>query len=307
MKLNQTLGIDFDASWHGAATLKNRNPKHVAKMFFKERTAHHRSCISQNGVIEDQGGEFISDMNGLFEQHGVTEKHGGLLDTMWRKLISECDRRGLWIAGICLQATSNAKNSTMTHWSRISWTEEQSGICRRYTKKLSMSVLGNDGKAWKASHIRAATKAKLLRNDALDIVRRVMFKQAPTVSWWSPNLTQGRKQERWRGPASKPDAKLKVKKRVKRVFLKNETPEKKAQTTAQKTELQPEASRAIKDVTGERLHPLRKIYELTMYCEEVVFPSDERSSKRTQQEDAAGGRSITTDIRSRRKQQEDKD
>ena len=69
--------------------------------------------------------------------------------------------------------------------------------------------------AWKASQIRTAAKVMLLRNDAMDKVRRAMLRQAPTVIGdvtpgsriycWSPNPMRGRKRqdaERWRGPAT---------------------------------------------------------------------------------------------------------
>ena len=82
--------IDFGTSWHVAVILKNRKPKHVAKMFFKEWVSHYGV---PNEVVVDQGREFMSYLNDLFEQHGidsravgaqapwqhgVTERHGGL-------------------------------------------------------------------------------------------------------------------------------------------------------------------------------------------------------------------------------------
>ena len=45
--------VDFGTSWHDAALWKNRNPKHVAKMFFKEWIAHYGV---PNEAIVDQGG-----------------------------------------------------------------------------------------------------------------------------------------------------------------------------------------------------------------------------------------------------------
>ena len=68
-------------------------------------------------VIVDQGGEFTSYLNDLFEQHGidsralgahapwqhgVTERHGGLLGTMWRKMVYEHYVEGSWQCVVCL-------------------------------------------------------------------------------------------------------------------------------------------------------------------------------------------------------------
>ena len=125
------------------------------------------------------------------------------------------------MAGVCLSAILNAKNSTMT---RTGMTPEQSvfGRSKRFTElsntdddQVLMNVLGNHGMAWKTSQIRTAAKVMLLRNDAMDKVRRAMLRQASTVIgevmpgsrvyFWSPNPMRGRKRQdakRWRGPAT---------------------------------------------------------------------------------------------------------
>ena len=92
-------------------------------MFFKEWIAHYGV---PREVIVDEGGEFAGYMNELFEQHGidfravganatwqhgVTERHGGLLGTMWRKLVYEHGIDGSWQSTICLSAILNAKNT----------------------------------------------------------------------------------------------------------------------------------------------------------------------------------------------------
>ena len=149
-------------------------------MFFKEWIAHYGV---PNEVVVDQGGEFMSYLNDLFEQHGidsravgaqapwqhgVTERHGGLLGTMWRKMAYEFGIKGAWMDGVCLSAILNAKNSTMT---RNGMTLEQSVFRRslRFTElsntdddQVLMSVLDNHGLAWKASQIRTAAKVILL-------------------------------------------------------------------------------------------------------------------------------------------------
>ena len=339
--------VDYGTSWHMASFLKNRTPKHVAKVFFKDWIAHYGV---PDEIVIDQGGEFQGYLNSFMEQygidsravganaawqHGVVERHGGLLGTMWRKLVYEHDVKGIGMATIALSAIINAKNSTM---SRNGMTPEQAvfGRSLKFTElsntdddEVMMSVLGSHGLAWKASQIRTAAKVMLLRNDALDKVRRAMLRQAPTVIgevlpgsrvyFWSANPMKGRRRqdaERWRGPAtviaresqgryylswrgtvllvakeqmryattletaaadkiakdlnltaqkdnksyldvSDQGAKPKIdKRRVKKDFLKKDS--RKTKVRPQPTPLNPEAKRAIRNVTGDeqpRLQP----------------------------------------------------
>ena len=124
-----------------AAFLKNRHPKHVSKVIFKEWFAHYGVPYE---IVVDQGGEFSGYFNTLLEQygidsravganapwqHGVVERHGGLLGTMWRKLVYEFDVKGSWMATVCLASIINAKKSTMT---RNGMTPEQAVFGRSY-------------------------------------------------------------------------------------------------------------------------------------------------------------------------------
>ena len=85
----------------------------------------------------DQGGEFQGYLIKLMEefgidsrvvganaawQHGIVERHGGLLGTLWRKVVYDFHVKGSGMAAISLSAILNAKNSTM---SRIGATPEQ--------------------------------------------------------------------------------------------------------------------------------------------------------------------------------------
>ena len=205
----------------------------MAKVLFKEWFAHYGV---PNEIVVDQGGEFMGYLNELFEQHGidsraigahahwqhgVSERHGGLLGTMWDKLVYEFDVKGSWMAAIALASICNAKNTTMT---RNGMTPEQAvfgrslrftQLCNNDDDQVLMSVLGSHGMAWKASQIRTAAKIMLLSNDAMDKVRRAMLRQAPAVIgevmpgsrvyFWSPHRMKSRGRQdakKWRGPAT---------------------------------------------------------------------------------------------------------
>ena len=84
--------------WHVAVLIKNRKPRHVAKKILMDWIAHYGV---PDEIVIDQGGEFQGYFNSMCEQmgidtrvvgsgapwqHGVAERHGGILGTIWRKI-----------------------------------------------------------------------------------------------------------------------------------------------------------------------------------------------------------------------------
>ena len=174
-------------------------------------------------IVVDQGGEFKSYFNNLCEQmgietrivgagtawqHGVAERHGGLLGTMWRKLVYEHDIKGEFMSGFF---DSRQTPEQAVFGRSLKFTE----VTNRDDDEVMMGVLGRHGFAWKASQVRTAAKMALLERDVTVKVRRAMLRQAPTVIgdvcpgtrvyFWSAHPMKGRKcqdSERWRGPAT---------------------------------------------------------------------------------------------------------
>ena len=225
--------VDAGTAWHVVALLRNRSAKHVAKKLLSEWFKHYGA---PDTLILDQGGEFEGIFIALLEQygidskttaanagwqHGIAERHGGLLGTLWAKMVHEFGIRGRTSAGIALSAIAQAKNATMT---RNGMTPEQAVFGRslafgeqanRDDDEVVMSSLGSHGVQWKATQIRSAARMALIQRDATEKVRRAMLRQAPTVVgvlcpgsrvyFWSPNPFKARRRqdpERWRGPAT---------------------------------------------------------------------------------------------------------
>ena len=154
-------------------------------------------------------------------QHGIAERHRGILGTMWRKIVYEHDMRRTLMARVALSAMVNAKNSTNT---RNNMTPEEAvfGRSLKFTEVVNrddadilMGVRGRHGMAWKASQIRTVAKIMLLERDVTKRVRRAMLRKAPTIMgevcpgariyFWSASPTCGHRRqdsERWRGPAT---------------------------------------------------------------------------------------------------------
>ena len=118
--------VDTGTGWHWAKFLKNRKPRHVARQIVNGWIAHYG--VPEEIVI-DQGGEFQGYMTEIFEQfgidsrvtgaragwqHGVAERHGGILGTIWNNIIYEHHVKSNAMADMALGAVLNAKNSTMT-------------------------------------------------------------------------------------------------------------------------------------------------------------------------------------------------
>ena len=87
--------VDAGTCWHVAALLRNRKPRHVAPKKI-EGWIRHYGCPRY--LIVDQGGEFEGRFNEKCDelgidasvtashaawQHGLAERHGGLLGTMF--------------------------------------------------------------------------------------------------------------------------------------------------------------------------------------------------------------------------------
>ena len=152
-------------------------------------------------LIVDQGGEFEGYFNEKCDelgidasvtashaawQHGLAERHGGLLRTIFRKVCYQHKINGKASASLALALCCQAKNSLMT---RNGLTADQAvfGRSLRFTElstvddgdDVLVSVLGTNGPAWRASQIRTAAKMHLLQGDASDKVRRAMLRKAP--------------------------------------------------------------------------------------------------------------------------------
>ena len=215
--------VDAGTSWHMAILLKNRKPKHVIGKVTSEWIAHYGV---PNEVVIDQGGEFEAEFIATCEefgvdtrcvgshapwQHGLAERHGSILGTIWDKLVHQFGTAGSRKAKALLAVCCQAKNATIT---RNGLTPEQAvfGRSLRWTESANadedeylLAALGSDGAAWKASQMRSAARIALLERDACDKVRRAMMRQAPTVIGeicpgtriylWSPHPMKGRMRE----------------------------------------------------------------------------------------------------------------
>lgn len=151
----------------------------------------------------EQGGEFEGHINDKCDelgidvavpashaatQHGLAERHGGLLGTIFRNVCFQHVVAGESAVSQALALCCQAKNSVMT---RNRQSAEQAVFRRslRFTElsntdaddgeEVLVSVLGTHGPAWRASHIRTAAKLHLLQCDACHKVRRAMLRKAP--------------------------------------------------------------------------------------------------------------------------------
>jgi hypothetical protein len=225
--------VDGGTSWHAACLLKNRRPEHVVKKLLALWFAPYGV---PEIVIVDQGGEFEGAFIAMCEeyaidtravgahapwQHGFAERHGGILGTIWTKMVRQFGIEGRSAAKMLLSVCVQAKNSTLT---RNGMTPEQAvfGRALRWPTvgttdddEIPMAALGTDGEAWLAAQIRAAARMALLSRDASDKLRRATLRRAPGVVeeltpgtriyFWSPHPGKGRMRTdplRWRGPAT---------------------------------------------------------------------------------------------------------
>ena len=127
-------------------------------------------------LIVDQGGEFEAHINqkgvelGIYAsvtashaawQHGLAERHGGVLGTMFRIICYQHEINGKASVSLAPALCCQVKNSLM---SRNGLTAEQAvfGRSLRFTElstvddgvEVWVSVLGAYGPAWRASQIR---------------------------------------------------------------------------------------------------------------------------------------------------------
>ncbi len=226
--------VDAGTSWHTAVFVKTRKSKHISRMILNNWIAHYGVTEL---IVVDQCGELMDKFHDFREefgidvhitaaqsgwQHGFAERHGGILGTLWRKIIYDFDiDNNSHLAATALAAIIQAKNATMT---RNGTTPEQAvfGRASRWTENANndddailLSVLGSHGIAWKMTQTRTAAKLALIERDAMDKVRRSMLRAAPTVMeevapgtrihFWCPDPLRGRRRqdpERWRGPAT---------------------------------------------------------------------------------------------------------
>ena len=188
-------------------------------------------------LVVDQGGEFEGAFIGLCAeysidtrvagahapwQHGLAERHGGILGTIFNKMVTQFGTEGRERVKLVLNVCTQAKNATMT---RNGMTPEQAVFgralrwpCAAGTSdedEIPLGALGTDGEAWLAAQIRAAARMALLSRDASDKIRRATLRRAPgvvgeltpgtRVYFWSPHPIKGRHRQdalRWRGPAT---------------------------------------------------------------------------------------------------------
>ena len=136
-------------------------------------------------------------------QHGFAERHGGILGTIWNKMVKQFGIEGRSSAKFLLNLCTQAKNATLTRngmspeqavfgrslrWPLVGTTDED---------EIPLAALGTDGEAWLASQIRAAARMALLSRDASDKIRRATLRRAPGVVgelapgtriyFWSPH------------------------------------------------------------------------------------------------------------------------
>ena len=149
----------------------------------------------------DQGGEFAAEFNLFCDEWGIetittashahwqlglAERHGGLLGTIFRKVVHEHKVKGRAQVTVALACCTQAKNATLT---RNGLTAEQAvfGRSLRFTEQnttddtedILVGVLGNSGPAWRAQQIRSAAKLHLIRGDATEKIRKAMLRKAP--------------------------------------------------------------------------------------------------------------------------------
>ena len=118
--------VDAGTSWHVTILLKNRKPKHVIGKVTSEWIAHYGV---PNEVVIDQGGELEAEFIATCEefgtdtrcvgshapwQHGIAERHGSVLGTIWDELVHQFGTAGSRKAKALLSFCCQAKNATMT-------------------------------------------------------------------------------------------------------------------------------------------------------------------------------------------------
>ncbi len=220
--------VDSGTSWHAACLVKTRKSDHVAKKLLATWFAPYGA---PELLVVDQDGEFaMCEEYGIDTrvvgahapwQHGFVGRHGGILGTIWNKMVKQFGIEGRSSAKFLLNLCTQAKKATLSRngnapeqavfgrslrWPLVGTTDED---------EIPLAALGTDGEAWLASQIRAAARMALLSREASDKIRRATLRRAPgfvgelapgtRLCFWSPHPSKGRQREdalRWRGPAT---------------------------------------------------------------------------------------------------------
>ena len=226
--------VDSATSFHQAVLLRNRSAEHVARKCLRHWFALFGTPQT---IVLDQGGEFDGYFTGFLEQHGVhskvsgsksawqhgfAERHGALLGTMFTSLAWQYKVEGRSQVKDALCAAVQAKNSTLT---KGGYTPFQLAFGRQpmFPDLLEEDVEGNmslrealslEGEVQRASEMRAAARATLLRHDVQSKLRRALrrwpkgeereFEPGELVYFYAPKPLSTRFKKEpgfWRGPA----------------------------------------------------------------------------------------------------------
>ena len=123
-------------------------------------------------------------------QHGIAERHGGILGRCWEAVTQAVDIDSRARASIALSACCAAKNSTLT---RGGLCPEQAVFGRplRWSEQMlkddddpGVAILGlQDGEAYLSSQCRIAARVALIEADASAKLKRAAMRRAPTVQF----------------------------------------------------------------------------------------------------------------------------
>ena len=224
--------VCLGTAFHGGTVLKTRASKHAIEQFFECWLSHYGA---PELLLVDQGSEFQREFQETLEhyqidtkvagahapwQHGVVERHGSVVGTMWTTVVHQYGIVGHADAKMCWSVVLQAKNAIVT---RNGMTPEQAVFgqslrwptLNRDDGGEPLVARGAEGEAYRTMQLRAAAKIALLSRDASDKMRRAVLRRSPPIRmellpgtrvyFWAPNPMEGRRREdphRWRGPAT---------------------------------------------------------------------------------------------------------